>query len=65
MAISMHKNCGDRRRVYNVCFIMVLVLLSAPLEGHTLIVGLGVFIQLIGWLDLFVFEFKTNVARVC
>jgi hypothetical protein len=30
-----------------------------------LIVGLGVFIQLIGWLDLFVFEFKTNVARVC
>ena len=51
--------CTIGGRVCNVYFIMVLVYLSAPFEGHTLIVGLRVFYSAY-WLV----EIKTNVARI-
>ena len=64
ITLSFNRNliwlaCTIGGRVCNVYFIMVLVYLSAPFEGHTLIVGLRVFYSAY-WLV----EIKTNVARI-
>ena len=64
ITLSFNRNlkwlaCTIGGRVFIVYFIMVVVFLSAPFEGHTLIVGLRVFYSAY-WLV----EIKTNVARV-